>query len=245
MGPFYPEDRKRLNIIEHLEELRKRILFCLVFIAIASAVSFFFGERIMSLVLRPSRDLVDEFIFISPTEAFLAFLKVAILSGFVLSFPFLLFQAWKFLSPAFKPEVRKRIFFWLFFSLFLFFAGLSFSYFIAFPAAMKFLMGFAGGIAVPKISIGKYISFFGALMLIGGGIFEIPIGIGLVTDLGIIRTEYLRKKRPYAFLLILAIAAVITPTQDIVNMLIFALPMMLLFETGIVLGRILEKKKSR
>ncbi len=242
MSSFYPEESKRLDVISHLEELRRRILVCLLVLAVAGIIAFFRGDLLMTLVRRPISGLAGELIFISPTEAFVAYIKVAILSGFVVAFPVILYQTWAFLSPAVPERVKGRIVVWLFSALGLFFAGIAFSYFIAIPAALKFLINFGSHIAVPNITLGKYISFFGALFLVGGIIFEIPIAMGLLADAGIIKTETLRGKRLYAVLVIMIFAAVITPTQDILNMLLFALPMILLYEIGLIVAKLVEKR---
>jgi len=244
MSPLYPEESKRLDVITHLEELRRRILYCLLVLAAAGVIAFTQGDRIMALVRVPINGLVDELIFISPTEAFIAYIKVALLTGFIVCFPFIILQAWAFLAPALPADTRKRVVIWLLFSLILFFTGIAFSYFAAIPAALKFLLNFSAGIAVAKITLGKYISFFGAFILIGGIVFEIPIVIGLLTDAGLVKTSTLRGKRHIALMVILIFAAVITPTQDIMNMLIFAVPMMLLYEVGIMVSTLIERRKS-
>ncbi|MBD3427309.1 MAG: twin-arginine translocase subunit TatC [Candidatus Omnitrophica bacterium] len=241
MTPIYPEERKKLDVIGHLEELRKRILICLAALVIAGAFSFWKGGFLMSLVRRPVNGLVDELIFISPTEAFVAYIKVALLTGFIVSFPLVLYNFWGFIAPALDRRKRYRMLIWLGFALALFLAGILFSYFVAIPAALNFLLNFSEGIAVAKITLGKYISFFGALVLVGGITFEIPIIIGVLADIGLLRASVLRRKRHYAILAILVFAAVITPTQDILNMLIFALPMIILYEIGIVIATLIEK----
>jgi sec-independent protein translocase protein TatC len=133
---------------------------------------------------------------------------------------------------------------WLCFSLALFFAGVAFAYFVAIPAALTFLVNFGKGVAVPDITLGRYVSFFGALEVAGGIVFQISIAVGLLADAGIVNTQVLRRKRPHAIIAIMIFAAVITPTQDIVNMLIFALPMMLLFEIGLLIAGHIEKKRQ-
>ncbi|MFH1411911.1 MAG: twin-arginine translocase subunit TatC [Candidatus Omnitrophota bacterium] len=245
MSPLYPEESKKLDVISHLEELRKRILWCVGIIAAASCGAFFAGDRILAAAKKPIEGLVDSIIFISPAEAFTAYLKVIILTGFVASFPVIIYHLWAFLSPAFEKKKRKRIIVWLVLALALFFAGITFSYSVAIPTALKFLIAFGKNIAVPAISLGKYISFFGALILAGGMIFEIPVVIGLLADVGMLRSSSLRKKRHIAVLAIMVVAAVITPTQDILNMLIFAVPMILLYEMGILIARIIEKKNKQ
>lgn len=240
MSPLYPEESKKLDVIAHLEELRKRMLISLSFLFLAAIVFFIKGNYVFPIVVKPAQDLIDELIFISPTEAFVSYLKISLLCGFILSFPVIIFHVWRYLSPAFNKRMRRRIVVWLVMALFLFFSGIAFSYFLAFPTALKFLISFGEKIATPMISLGKYISFFGAIILIGGVIFEIPVIMGLLGDAGIVTSKTLKAKRHIAVLAIMVVAAVITPTQDIINMLLFAVPMIILYEIGIFLVSRLE-----
>ncbi len=244
MSPFYPEETKKLDIISHLDELRRRILYCLLALVIATAAAFWQGSLTFAFVKRPISALVDELIFIGPTEAFVASIKIALLAGFILSFPVVLYHVWSFLAPAFPGKVRKRVVFWMSLALLLFFGGVAFSYFLAIPAALNFLIGFSKGIASPKIALGKYVSFFTALILVGGIVFEIPVALGLLTDAGILEPGTLKKKRHYAIIVIMIFAAVITPTQDILNMLLFALPMIVLYEAGIIISTIIVRRRE-
>ena len=243
MSPLYPEETRKLDVIGHLEELRRRILLSLAVIVVLSGLSFWQGEKLMALVRRPIKGLVESLIFISPTEAFVAYLKVAILCGFIASFPAVVYHSWKFLAPAFPRETRGRAVLWMLSALFLFFAGVLFSYFLAIPAALNFLINFSSGIAIPMITLGKYVSFFGGLILVGGIVFEIPVVIGLLTDAGLVSSATLKKKRHYAVLVIMVFAAVVTPTQDIINMLLFAVPMIVLYEVGIIISSFIERRK--
>jgi sec-independent protein translocase protein TatC len=243
MNAFYPKETKKLDVISHLEELRRRILFCLAFFLISGIISFTKADLIMKAMRRPLEGLVAELIFISPTEAFTAYIKIALLAGFIMSFPVILYHVWAFLSPAVPKATRRHIIVWLLFALVFFFSGIAFSYFIAIPLALNFLIGFGREVASPKITLGNYISFCGALTLVGGIIFEIPIVMGLLADAGLLKTSTLRRKRHYAVLAILVFAAVITPTQDIMNMLLFAVPMMALYEVGLVIATFVGKKK--
>jgi sec-independent protein translocase protein TatC len=245
MDGLYPDEGKKLDVVGHLEELRKRILISLLFLSLATVAAFSMGGKIVEIVKLPVKAYVKEFIFISPTEAFTSYFKLSLLAGFAISFPVILYQVWAFISPAFSRKKKIRLSLWLMLSFILFVAGILFAYFLAVPAALKFLLSFGSEISVPMISIGKYISFFGAMVLIGGIVFEIPIVISISVDMGFIKTITLRSKRPVAFILIITAAAIITPTQDIINMMIFALPMYLLYEIGILLAIIIEKSKPR
>ena len=242
MSAVYKEEPKRLDFLTHLEELRRRILIIIVFFVLIALTLFSKGEYFLSILKRPI-GTASELIFISPTEAFTSYLKIIFLASFIISFPVILFQLWAFMHPAFSGKRKNRIAVWLSSALGFFAAGILFSYFIAIPAALKFLLNFGSGIASPMITLGRYTSFVAALILVGGIVFEIPILIGLLTDIGILKADYLRKKRPQALIGIMIAAAIITPTQDILNMLMFAIPMVLLFEIGVILSKIIENKK--
>lgn len=242
---LYPEESKKLDFLAHLEELRKRIIYSLAVFALSAIVLFSLSERLMRLVTAPIRGLTGKMIFISPTEAFTAYLTAALLASLVVTFPFILYQVWAFIAPAVPKKKRPHIVVWLLFSLILFLGGFAFSYFLAIPGALTFLMNFGREVASPQITLGRYVSFFGALELAGGIVFQIPIAIALLADTGIVSAQAFRRKRPHAIVAIMIFAAVITPTQDIVNMLIFALPMMLLFEVGLLVATYIEKGRAR
>lgn len=232
----------KMSVIEHLEELRKRIIASLIFFVAAAVFSFVFIDKISDILRLPALGIIDNFIFTSPTEVFTTYMRLSILTGFIISLPFILFQLGLFLMPAVPHDKREAIISWLIVSFLLSILGIIFSYFLALPFALKFLINFARDAALPMISIGKYFSFAGALLLIGAGIFQIPVIMALLSQIGISNTIFFRKNRKYAIVVIFIIAAVITPTQDIINMLIFAVPMMALYETGILASWIMEKR---
>lgn len=232
----------KMTIIEHLEEFRKRVIISLVFLAGATIFSFVFVRKISDFLRLPALSIVENFVFLAPTEVFTAYLKISILSGFVISLPFILYQLGAFLGPAVSPDKRNSISAWLAISFLLSIAGIMFSYFLALPFALKFLVNFASGAAFPMISIGKYFSFAVAFLLIGAGVFQIPVVMGLLSSIGMLNPSFFRKNRKYAIVVISIISAVITPTQDAMNMLIFAIPMLALYEIGILISWIIEKR---
>jgi len=245
MAELYPSESQNLDIFGHLEELRRRLLICLSVLAVMSIFAFMRGQDLMWLITKPAKGLVNDLIFITPTEVFISYVKVSFLAGFIASFPVLLHQGWMFLSPAVSKDKGRYVILWMVLAVVSFVVGILFSYFVAVPAALTFLIQFGKGIAVANISIGKYISFITAFILIGGTVFEIPIIIGLLSDIGLVHSRMLKAKRSYAVLIILIVAAVITPTQDIANLLVFSVPMILLYEIGIIISMLIEKKKNR
>jgi sec-independent protein translocase protein TatC len=236
-------DSCQLDVVGHLEELRRRIFIYLAVLLVTSGFFFAKGEMLLSFAKAPLEGLVAELIFISPTEVFVSYLKVVLLFAFVLTFPILLFEIWSFLVPAMDRDLKRRSVLWLFLALGCFLGGLFFSYRVALPAALKFLLSFGANIAKAQLTLSQYVSFFTTLMAIGGIIFELPVVLGVLTDLGIVQTSLLRAKRKYAIFFILVFSAVITPTQDIFNMLVFALPMIILYEVGIAISFVIEKQR--
>jgi sec-independent protein translocase protein TatC len=244
MPEFSSDGSSRMGIIGHLEELRKRVLVCLFFLAAASAVFFFAGEGVLAIVTAPVASVTGPLIFIGPAEAFVAYVRMAVTGGVLVSVPLILVQMWFFLSPALPPGMRLRFAGWLGAAAVLFACGILFVYFMALPATLNFLIGFGRRIADPLISLDQYVSFFCALIVIGGLVFEIPVVMVLLADVGLVKPAFLEKKRPHALVLILTVAAMITPTQDVFNMLVFAAPMYLLFEAGLFFSKIITRRHS-
>lgn len=245
MTDFYPRESQRLNVLAHLEELRRRLLICLFVFSAMTVLSFIFISPVMKIVKRPADPILPNLIFLSPTEVFSTYIKSALLAGFITSFPVLLYQLWVFVKAALTESVRKRVVFWLAGSLLLFAGGILFSYCIAIPAALRFLLGFGREMAFPMISIEAYVSFFITFILVGGMIFEIPIFVSLGVEIGFVDVETLKKKRHYAVIIIFVVSALITPTQDVFNMLLFAFPMYLLYEIGVILSSAIVCRRRR
>lgn len=245
MNDLYPPESQRMDFVGHLDELRRRILTCLFFVVMMTVLLFSQGTSILRFLERPAKGFIQEFIFITPTEVFVTYMKVVFLAAFVACFPIVIYQFGAFLAPALPKEARRTIWGWLFFALVCFWAGLSFAYGVLLPAALKFLLSFGEGLALPAISIGRYASFAVALIFVGGCIFEIPVVIGLLTQVGILNSHKLRLSRRYAIFVIFIISAVITPTQDVFNLILFAVPMMALYEIGILVSVFIEKRKQR
>jgi sec-independent protein translocase protein TatC len=241
----YPEESQKLDVVGHLEELRKRVLLCLCILAAMTVFLFWRTADLMRFATKPLGALAEELIFISPTEVFTSYIKLALLAALILSVPVVLYETWAFIAPAVSRTLRRNVLVWLGFSLVLFAAGVLFAYFILIPLALDFLLNFGRDFAAPHITISKYISFFVALILSGGVVFQIPVVMGLLADVGILQTGWLKQMRQYAIVIILIVAAIITPTADIVNMIIFAVPMTVLYELGILVARWVERCKAR
>lgn len=233
---------KEFTVLEHLEELRRRIIVSLIFIILAAIGAFPFASRILAILKAPSSGLIDKLVFFSPPEAFSVYIKIAFFAGLVISMPVILYQVWAFISPAITPKIRKNCLLFLISSLGAFVSGILFGFFILVPAALKFLLGFAAGTLEPLISASSYISFVLGLVLASGFVFEMPVLSFILSRIGIIDHRLLRRAWKYAAVSIFIIAAIVTPTPDIFNMTILAIPMLFLYELSIWVSRFSGKR---
>jgi sec-independent protein translocase protein TatC len=224
---------KDLTLVEHLEELRKRIIVCLVFLCVAICCAFPLSPHILKILKLPAAGLIQKLAFFGPTEAFMAYFKIATFSALVISAPLLLYQVWAFISPAIEERFKKYTAAFVILSSLSFMGGCLFAYFLLLPAALKFLLSFGQGELEPVISVGKYISFVVAIILCTGLVFEMPVLSFILSKLGVLNHIFLRKRFKYAVLIIFIAAAVITPTPDVFNMTLLAIPMLLLYEISI------------
>lgn len=226
-----------LSLIEHLDELRRRMVQCLLPFFAAVLFSGFFVKKIISFLQFPAKGAIGKLSFFTPQEVALVYLKVAILTGLVISLPFILYHIWKFISPALEDRHKRHAIGFIFFTWLSFFIGAGFCFFCLLPVSLKFLIGLAGDELVPVISISKYISFVLVLTLGCGLVFEMPVLTWILTKLRILNAGILRKKRKYAAVIILIVAAIITPTTDPFNMFLLAVPMYMLYEISIWISR--------
>ena len=245
MNPLYPPESQRLDFAGHLEELRRRIVITLVFLVVMCGILFSRGYALMAWLEAPARGFIKDFIFIDPTEAFAAYFIVVLMAALAASFPVMIYQLWAFLSPALSRSSRYAVLAWILLAVACFYGGIVFAYMILLPAAMNFLLGFGAGIAIPAITISKYISFAGIILFAGGFIFQIPVLMGILTEAGILDARRLSGSRKYAVLVLVIIAAIVSPTQDVFNLLLFAAPMIALYEVGILLSWMVGRRKAR
>lgn len=233
---------KELTFVEHLEELRRRIIISLILITIASILAFPFAPTILAVLKAPSLGVIGKLIFFNPSEAFLIHIKIAFFAGFAVSMPVILYQLWAFISPAIETNTKKYSLLFLFFSIAAFIVGASFGFFLLVPAAIKFLLSFSGDSLEPLISASSYISFVLGLTLGCGLVFEMPVLSFILSKIGIINYHFLRRVWKYAVVIIFIIAALVTPTPDVFNMTIVAIPMLFLYELSIWVSRFSSRK---
>src|SRR3989338_1108631 len=224
---------RELSLVEHLAELRIRIIISLVAFGLSCGLSFPFASLLLKILKDPASGIIDKLAFFSPQEAFMIYVNLSLFSGWLISLPIILYQVWAFISPAIEERQKKHIGSFIFFSFMAFICGGLFAYFILIPPALKFLMGFARDELEPIISAQKYISFLTSLIWGCGFVFQMPVLSFILTKLKVIHPRALRNKYKYAIVIIFILAALITPTTDIFNMLLLAIPMLFLYELSI------------
>ncbi len=229
---------RRLTIVEHLNELRKRTITVLILLGIATVICLPFSSFILKILKLPAGGYIKTLAFFKPQEAFLLHLKVAFLSGFIIALPAVLYEIWAFISPAVQEKSKKYTTHFVLSCSVVFILGSLFAYFFLLPRAIRFLLSFGAGILQPVISAREYISFVVSIILGCGLIFQMPVLSFILTKAGLVNAQILRKKAQWAILIIFIIAAIITPTTDAFNLLIFALPMILLYEVSIWVARL-------
>ncbi len=236
---------EKLPFTAHLEELRRRLLLCLLAIGVGFGSSYIFSQRIFEILAEPLKEALPpgtSLIFTGLSEAFIIYLKVSFFAGICLASPVILYEIWRFVAPALYKNERRHFFSFVFFSSLLFVIGVLFGYFIFFPTAFRFFLSYASESVRPLPSIKEYLSFCIKLLLAFGVVFELPIFILFLSRLGIINAQLLSSQRKYAILGIFVVAAIITPTPDVVNQCLMVLPMILLYEIGILIAKIFGKK---
>ncbi|MCB0876393.1 MAG: twin-arginine translocase subunit TatC [Solirubrobacterales bacterium] len=232
----------RMTLVEHLDELRSRLIICAVALVIASVFCFWQNHLLLDIANGPLPDDVEPLTF-SPSEPFMTTLTLVLYSAVLLTLPILLYQAYAFILPALTPGERKVIFPVLLMVPLLFIAGVVFAYFVVVPAAIKFLLNFNDDQFNIQIRAREYYSFFSLSLISVGILFQIPIGILAVTRLGIVTPDQLAKNRRYA-ILIIAVLAMLLPGTDPITMLISMLPLILLFEFSLVVARVLGRPRQ-
>ena len=237
----------QMSFLDHLEELRKRIIHSLIAIGVALGVCWTFADALFRAVAGPINQAgVTTLVVFSPTEGFNLELKLALMAAVFLASPFVLGQVWLFIAPGLYKHERKYALPFIFFSSMLFALGGLFGYFVAFPFALKFLLEWEKKMGVTAlINASQYFDLFIMVELGLAVIFEIPALIFLLARIGLVSGPFLLRNTRYAILLAFVVAAVITPTTDIPNMMMMAIPMVALYLLGVVVAYVFGKKRTK
>lgn len=260
-----------MSFFEHLEALRWHLIRAAVAIIIFTCIAFYFHDFLIAKVIMGPFDVhfwtykmfcqvgtalhMDGWcmtemnaIIISTDVAgqFNMLINSCIMMGMVLGIPYLLFELWRFIKPALHDKERKAASGFVFYASFLFIAGILFGYFIITPLSIRFLAGFTISPAIKnQFTIDSYLSSVATLTLGSGIVFELPILIYILSSLGIMKASFMRRTRRYAIVIILIIAAIITPTPDAITMSVVAVPLLVLYEVGIMVAGRVEKRKNK
>jgi sec-independent protein translocase protein TatC len=237
-----------MSILEHLTELRSCLIKSLIAVGIGTIASFVFAEYIFNFLAEPLLKVLPEdqqkLVFTSLPEVFFVYIKVAIFAGILLASPVVFYQIWRFVAPALYRSERRYVVPFVFISTVFFFMGAGFSYFQIFPYGFKFFIGFSDETIRPMITLKEYLKFSTRLLLAFGLVFEMPIIISFMAKIGIVTPAFLRKQRKYAILLMVLLAAILTP-PDVVTQLMMAGPMYILYELSILSAMVFGRRKSK
>jgi sec-independent protein translocase protein TatC len=249
-----PETQKdslpAMGFLEHLEELRRRIIYSLIAMAVGFFACWGYADRIYDIMQRPimvalqHNGLSEKLVYLNPTEPFNMYLKVAFLAGLFVTSPFVLYQVWAFISPGLYRNEKRYVVPFMISTVSLFMAGGYFGYKLVYPQALEFLIGY-GKQFQPMITIAEYTNLFLTIILGMGVIFEMPILVFFLSLMGLVTAGWMWRNLRYSILIIFIIAAIVTPTTDILNMCIFAAPMVALYVFSIAIAWLVHPKQRR
>ncbi|NLJ81202.1 MAG: twin-arginine translocase subunit TatC [Firmicutes bacterium] len=232
-----------MTLVDHLAELRLRIIKVIAALAVGVLISFYFAAPVIDFLLQ----IPGKLVYLHPGEAFFIHLKLAVVGGLVVSFPIILYQVLGFIMPALRQAEKTALYIGLPFVMFLFLMGVVFAYKLILPLAFSFFMGFGTESLEPLISISSYVSFVLGLVIPFGIVFQLPLLVLLLTRLGILTPQILTRYRKVTILIIFALSAFLTP-PDVISQILMAGPMVLLYEISILLSKSVSwraKKKTK
>jgi sec-independent protein translocase protein TatC len=241
--PPFPLDAE-LTFWDHIQELRSRLIRIMVGVAAASGLAYFFWENIWAVIAHPltKQHLQVDLIATSPMETVMTSFKMSLISGFILAFPWVMWNVWGFLAPALFTR-EKRVFLITFFSsVIMFAAGASFAYFAVLPAGLAFLATYTEGAITQNWRQGDFASFISQFMLAFGFIFELPVMAYVLAKMGLITAKSMWRFFRYAVILIFVVAAFLTPGPDPVSQLLMAAPLIVLYLISIGICALAQKK---
>jgi sec-independent protein translocase protein TatC len=238
-------DQKNQTLMDHLVELRDRIIYVGYALIIGTGICYSFSEKIFNIIRGPITPYLQGggLIYTGPLDKFMAHIKISFLGGFILTCPIWIYQIWKFIAPGLYKKEKRYIAGFIASGTLLFLIGVSFSYFIVFPMAFKFLMTFGGDVDKPMITIAEYLSFFLTTTLMFGASFEMPLIISILGMMGIVSQKFLKEKRRYAIMGLAILSAIITP-PDLLSMLMMLIPLVILYEISVLVVGFFERKKE-
>jgi sec-independent protein translocase protein TatC len=243
-GSETPEEHEEMSFWDHVGELRRRILLGLLGIAAGCVVAATQAEWLVNeALLHPARQAGLALQNLRPFGMVMLYVKVVLVAGLILGAPFALYQLWRFVAPGLYAHERRLVRRLTLWSSLCFLFGVAFAYWVLLPTMLRFAAGFASDYIRTVVDVTEYYGFITTSLLVMGLVFEVPVVLAVLAWLGIARSDFLRRYRRHAIVLILIVAAVLTPTPDPVNQLIFAFPLWVLYEVSIVVVRLIERRR--
>jgi sec-independent protein translocase protein TatC len=236
-----------MGFLDHLEELRWRIIKSVIGIVVGAIIIAFFIDDIMKFVIFAPAKNTDPpltIINLKPYGQFTLYMQVILIGGIIASVPNIFYQFWKFIEPALMPNERKYISGIVFFTSLCFIVGVVFAYFVLLPTALNFFASFGTDIILNQIDANEYMQFIISVCLLAGIVFELPMVSFFLSKVGILKPEFMRKYRKHAVVAILVIAAIMTPSPDIVSQIMLAIPLFILYEISIYISKVSQKKRD-
>ncbi len=235
-----------MSLVEHLTELRYRVVKAIQGLIVGTAVSLYFSEQLLTIIRKPILPFLGTtggLVFTGVMDKFLAHMKVGILAGAILTCPWWLYHLWMFISPGLYKKERTYAAYFIISGTLLFILGVVFTYFLVFPAAFEFLLQIGGDTDKPMITIGDYLSFFALMVVMFGVAFEMPLVLVILAVVGIIDAQFLKKHRRVAIVGLAVVAAVLSP-PDAVSMLMMWLPLLIFYEAAIWIIHFFVNKRT-
>lgn len=229
-----------MTIVEHLEELRRRLLLAFAALGVGAAVGFLFVDRVLALLIRQLQ--VDHVVFLAPAEALFVRIKIALLLGVFIGLPVILYQLWAFIAVGLTHVERRAVIGLLPPSIALFLLGGAFGLFVIMPIGVRVLLAYATDTLRPMLAVGHALSFLMAFVLAFGFVFQIPIVVVFLARLGLVSQATLAAGRRYAAVGIVVLAALLTPGTDVISQLLMAVPTYALYELSIWLARLVAPR---
>ncbi len=251
---------KEMPFLDHLEELRSRLIKVLLFVTFFTGLSWFFIERIFDFLVMPYRHAVVlakaqvqdpatlesvRLIFTNPTGGFMIYVKLALTVGILFSIPAIVFQVWQFIAPGLLMRERRIAVWVVFFTTFCFMAGALFCYYVVLKYGLGFLLTFQSDVLTPMVSIDEYFGFVTILLIVFGLVFEMPVIAFFLTKIGFLTPEFMRQKRRYSIVAIFVAAAVLTPSTDAFTMMLLVVPLLVLYEISIWVSKVALPKEMK
>jgi sec-independent protein translocase protein TatC len=238
----------KMSFLEHLDELRKRLVHVAIYISVGFFACWFFHQKIYDFLAIPFTKLLppgEKLVYTSITAPFTLYMKVAFLGGIFLTIPFILFEVWKFIAPGLYKKEKRYVVPFLFFSIILFVSGAAFCYYVVLPAAFKFFINLGSSFR-PMVTITEYLDFTNMMLLGFGAMFEMPVIAAFLSMFGLVTAGFLLRKFKFAIVAIVVLAAVLSPTGDALNLLMWTAPMVLLYVVSIGVAAIFGwRRKAR